>query len=93
MIECQNGSIYTGITTDVDRRWTAHVQGKGAKYTRAFPPKELLASWPIDGNRSTAQSIEKKLKSLPRTEKKRIAASSEDFKLLINSITKKNKKT
>jgi putative endonuclease len=46
LIECQDGSIYTGITTDVVRRYAEHVSGKGARYTRAHPPKQLLAVFP-----------------------------------------------
>ena len=34
LIECRDGSLYTGIATDVDRRYAEHVAGKGARYTR-----------------------------------------------------------
>lgn len=43
MIECQDGSIYTGITVDVAARYAVHVSGKGARYTRSHPPKKLIA--------------------------------------------------
>jgi putative endonuclease len=42
VIECQDGSLYTGISTDVERRYAQHAAGKGARYTRAHPPKRLL---------------------------------------------------
>jgi putative endonuclease len=42
MIECRDGSIYTGITTDVAARYSAHAGGKGARYTRSHPPLRLL---------------------------------------------------
>ena len=42
LIECQGGSIYTGITTDVAARYAKHASGKGAKYTRANPPLRIL---------------------------------------------------
>ena len=43
LIECRDGSLYTGIATDVDRRYAEHVAGKGARYTRSRPPVRLMA--------------------------------------------------
>ena len=43
LIECLDGSIYTGIAVDVAARYAAHVAGKGARYTRMHPPAQLLA--------------------------------------------------
>ena len=65
-IECKNGHIYTGITTDVNKRWQSHLAGKGAKYTRAFPPKRLLVSWEIQEGKSKALTIESRFKKLPK---------------------------
>jgi putative endonuclease len=42
VIECRDGSLYTGISTDVERRYAQHVAGKGARYTRSRPPLRLL---------------------------------------------------
>jgi putative endonuclease len=44
MIECVNGSYYTGWTNDPVRRMNAHLSGRGAKYTRAHPPVRMVAS-------------------------------------------------
>ena len=44
LIECADGSIYTGITVDVEARYTAHLNGAGARYTRSHPPARLLGS-------------------------------------------------
>ena len=44
LIECRDGSIYTGIAVDVDARYAAHKSGKGARYTRSHPPRRLLAA-------------------------------------------------
>jgi len=68
LLECEDGSLYTGITTDVVRRFAEHLSGKGARYTRAHPPRCLLASVLI-GSRSEALKAELRLKALPRTEK------------------------
>ena len=42
LIECVDGSIYTGITVDLDARYAAHKNGSGARYTRSHPPARLL---------------------------------------------------
>lgn len=68
LLECEDGSLYTGISTDVDRRLAEHLSGKGARYTRAHPPRRLLASVLI-GSRSEALKAELELKALPRVEK------------------------
>ena len=42
ILRCRDGSLYTGITTDVEKRFEAHNSGKGAKYTRGRGPLELV---------------------------------------------------
>lgn len=75
LIECQDGSIYTGITVDAAARYAAHEQGKGARYTRSHPPKGLLAvvEYP---DRSTASKAEYAIKQLSSSEKREFAAHS-----------------
>jgi putative endonuclease len=70
MLECVGGSIYTGITTDVDARYAAHQAGKGAKYTRANPPTSILKIVECE-NRSEASKFECKVKKLPTEAKRR----------------------
>jgi len=74
LIECQNGSIYTGITVDVEARYQAHQRGKGARYTRAHPPKKLLKVIEFE-NRSEASKAEYATKQLPTAEKWQLANS------------------
>lgn len=74
ILECKNGAYYTGITTDPKRRWSEHVAGKAAKYTRAFPPKEMAALWEVGKSRSMAQQLEAKIKTLSRKEKTTLIA-------------------
>ncbi|TJZ74263.1 GIY-YIG nuclease family protein [Chitiniphilus eburneus] len=69
VIECRDGSLYTGIATDVARRWAEHVAGRGARYTRAHPPLRLLAVAPYP-DRSTASRAEYALKQLKPTAKR-----------------------
>src|SRR5690606_34591935 len=42
ILECAGGRLYTGITVDVEARYRAHAQGRGAKFTRSFPPSRIL---------------------------------------------------
>ena len=68
VLTCSDKSLYTGVTTDVDRRVFEHNQKKGAKYTRSRTPVNLLYSRKMK-NRSTAQKLESAFKKLKRSEK------------------------
>jgi putative endonuclease len=65
--------LYTGITTDVDRRYAEHCAGgaRASRYLRAHPPAELLWSRPI-GSKGAALKAEYRFKQFPRTEKERL---------------------
>jgi putative endonuclease len=69
LIECQDGSIYTGITVDVAKRYIAHETGKGAKYMRSHPPKRLLRVFEY-ASRSEASKAEYVIKQLSASEKR-----------------------
>ncbi len=68
LIRCRNGHLYTGISTDVTRRFTEHQAGKGAKYLRGKGPLELVFQQKI-GTRSQALKAEIMVKSMPRPAK------------------------
>ena len=68
ILRCADGTLYTGITTDVERRFAEHSSGKGAKYTRGRAPLELVHSEDC-GDKSTALKRELEVKALPREEK------------------------
>lgn len=68
MIECEGGSIYTGISVDVASRFDEHRRGKGARYTRAHPPIRLLA-WQAYPDRSSASKAEYRIKQMSAKEK------------------------
>ena len=72
LIECQDGSIYTGITVDVAARYKAHENGTGARYTQAHPPKCLLAVVEHP-DRSAASKAEYAVKKLSATDKREFA--------------------
>lgn len=68
LIECRDGSYYAGITNDLDTRYQAHVNGKGARYTRSHPPLRLLGSRAYE-NRAAASRAEWAIKQLPKHRK------------------------
>jgi putative endonuclease len=74
LIECQDGSIYTGIAVDVAARFAAHAAGTGARYTRSHPPSQLLASLEFP-DRSTASKAEYRVKQLSPAAKRELASS------------------
>lgn len=68
VVECSDGSLYTGYTTDVDRRVREHNAGDGAKYTRGRTPVELRHVETF-AEKGTALSREHAIKRLSRAEK------------------------
>lgn len=77
IIECRDGSLYTGIATDVERRYAAHVAGKGARYTRSHPPSRLLARFEYPG-RAEASKAEYAIKQLTPARKRALCAAKHD---------------
>ena len=68
ILSCADGTLYTGATTNLDRRLRAHLRGVASKYTRCRRPVLLLAvSEPM--NRSLALRLEKQIKKIPKARK------------------------
>ena len=74
IIECEDGSLYTGIALDPQARFIAHCAGKGARYTRSHRPLRLLATLAFP-DRSSALKAEYRVKQLPAGEKRRLAVT------------------
>jgi len=68
IIRGNDNSLYTGITTDVLRRYKEHHGKKGSKYLRGKKPLELVYYYRI-GSKSEALKVEKKIKQLPKFKK------------------------
>lgn len=70
MVECADGRVYTGITTDVERRFAEHSEGgvKGAKALRGKGPLKLVFQQQMD-NRSAASIAESAIKKLSKQQK------------------------
>ena len=71
LIECTDGSIYTGIAVDVEARYAVHASGKGSRYMRAHPPARLLATFEY-ADRSAASIAEHGIKQLSAREKREL---------------------
>lgn len=68
MLRCKDGSLYTGITNDVQARLEAHRGGKGAKYTRGRGPLELVYTEQC-ADKSEALKRELAIKAMPKEQK------------------------
>ncbi|MGL6290905.1 MAG: GIY-YIG nuclease family protein [Silanimonas sp.] len=68
VLRCKGERLYCGIAKDVDARFAEHVAGKGAKFTRAFPPEAIVATKPCD-SRSAALRSEAGFKRLKKVQK------------------------
>ncbi|MGM0548052.1 MAG: GIY-YIG nuclease family protein [Bacillota bacterium] len=71
IVECKDGTFYTGYTTNVKRRVEEHNAGVGAKYTRGRSPVKLRHQESFD-SRSKAQKREYQIKQLPRSKKEEL---------------------
>lgn len=80
MIRCKDNSIYTGITTDLERRMTEHLEknDKCAKYTRKHEYDKLEAAWTSE-TRSIASKLEYHIKNLKKEQKENIIKYDESF--------------
>lgn len=75
ILRCGDGTLYTGITTDVEKRLEAHRAGKGAKYTRGRSPLEVVYREAC-GTRSDALKRELEIKALSRAEKEALLSKT-----------------
>ncbi|MBQ2800999.1 MAG: GIY-YIG nuclease family protein [Lachnospiraceae bacterium] len=71
IVECKDGTLYTGWTTDLERRMKAHNSGKGAKYTRSRLPV-VLRYYESFETKQEAMRREYEIKQLTRKEKKKL---------------------
>ncbi|HUX81147.1 MAG TPA: GIY-YIG nuclease family protein [Candidatus Paceibacterota bacterium] len=74
ILECTDGSLYTGVTTDVERRLSEHQSGTGGHFTRAKGAKRIVYT-EEHPNRSAAQKREAAIKKWPRAKKMDLVAS------------------
>lgn len=87
MLLCENGSYYTGYTTDLERRYQQHVNGTAkCKFTQSFKPIKIAQHWKIHGDKSIAMKIERFIKQLSKAEKEHIILFPDSLeKLFLNA--------
>lgn len=74
LLRCSDNSLYTGITTDVERRLQEHKSGEGAKYTKSRRPVNLVYKEKV-GTRSEATKREIEIKNFSKTKKEQLVES------------------
>lgn len=86
IVRCRDGSLYTGIATDVPRRVHEHQSGGiGAKYLRGRAPLELAGQWPV-GNRSLASRVEHRIKRMSRADKESLLAAPAGIARILDGL-------
>ena len=85
LIRTADNALYTGITTDVARRYQQHQCGKGAKALRGKGELTLAFSAPV-GDRSLALRAEYRVKRLTKRQKERLVAEGEGLAALLNDL-------
>mgnify|MGYP003294066552 CR=1 FL=1 len=95
MLRCAGGRIYTGYAVDVAARFEQHKSGKGAKFTKAFPPECILRTFELE-SKEFALRLEARIKKLPRPKKELLAvgdeAIAEKLKAGLGEVPVKNRK-
>jgi len=88
MLECENGSLYTGCTDDLARRFNEHRKGTGrSKYTRSFKPVRVAASWKIAGSKGSALRMERLIKGMDRKTKQALAHDPRKLRDIVPGIS------
>lgn len=89
ILRCENNILYTGITTDVARRFAEHKKEngskKGAKFTKSHLPEKIVALW-ITKTRSDALKLEARIKKLKKEEKEYLIDDNALFKEYFNDL-------
>ena len=86
MLRCRGDVYYTGLTTDVARRYRLHASGKGAKFTRSHPPQSIAAVWQC-GDKVAAAKVEYSIKkSLSRAEKEALIAAPDKLREMLPQL-------
>lgn len=87
ILQCADGSFYTGYTDDVEKRVKKHNAGKGAKYTRSRLPVKLI--WTeVYTTKSDAMKRERQIKRLDRKVKEALVGLNEAEKMVVQEIRK-----
>ena len=87
MLRCAGNRIYTGYAVDVEARFQCHRNGKGAKFTKAFPPESILRTFELN-SKEEALRLEARIKKLTRPQKELLAFGNEEIaKALVSGLS------
>lgn len=81
ILRCEKNCLYTGITSDVERRFREHCEGRGAKYTKTHKPLGVEAVWGAT-NKNEASRLEYRIKALSKEEKEALIFKGENELIL-----------
>lgn len=81
ILKCENDILYTGITTDYERRFDEHsgLRSNGAKFTKSHKPEEIVALWTTK-TRSDASKLESRIKQLEKSDKLKLIDGKSNLK-------------
>jgi putative endonuclease len=82
LVRCGDGSLYTGVTTDVARRFAEHAAGTGASYLRGRGPLALVFQKRL-GSRGLALAVEYRVKKLPKARKEELVRTGKHLKEIV----------
>ena len=91
ILQCEDNSLYTGVTKDLYHRMDAHYHGKkeGAKYTKSHKPKEIVMVWTTK-EWSDACRLEYFIKTLSKSQKKEIVKNPKQLQILFRQKKEEN---
>ena len=84
IVKCRDGSLYTGIAADVERRIADHLAGRGAKYLRGRGPLKLVFKKQV-GRKGQALKVEHRIKRLSRHEKEGLIKTGQGLQALLST--------
>jgi putative endonuclease len=84
IVKCRDGSLYTGIAADVERRIADHLAGRGAKYLRGRGPLKLVFKKQV-GRKGEALKVERRIKHLSRHKKEALTKTGTGLEALLNT--------
>ena len=88
ILECENGSFYTGFTSDIARRLKEHVNGTiKSKYTRSFKPVCIAGCWHCAGSKANAMTVERLIKGMDRKMKETLVKNPDILAGIIHQRT------
>jgi putative endonuclease len=87
MIRCRDGSLYTGIATNVERRFNEHQNNLGAKYLRGRGPLTLVFKQRV-GQRNRALRVERNIKQLPKLKKEALVKNGAGLQKLLTDTSR-----